>query len=247
MTSQRRRALEAIAMQSAWIFEIPQMVVPILMCFLSICCYKLAPAALFVIGFFCTMSGSEDCPQLVSTIHSAAQSLLAAKTISNEGLHFNCPFAAMFLAITLYTHMYYFLQISKKLSRFSKMRTCCFPPQMTESPAFQRKTGKIGSKYSRRCQQFFANYVHCSFFRRFSIMQTFLFPSILTSSYFCVLIELAEACFLEMKTECLLFTESWTFVANALLSSKNVSLQKYPSLLSLCAYRLKCRRKSTSH
>jgi hypothetical protein len=33
MTSQRRRALEAIAMQSAWIFEIPQMVVPMLMFF----------------------------------------------------------------------------------------------------------------------------------------------------------------------------------------------------------------------
>jgi hypothetical protein len=33
MTSQRRRALEAIALQSARIFEIPQMVVPMLMCF----------------------------------------------------------------------------------------------------------------------------------------------------------------------------------------------------------------------
>ena len=47
-----------------------------------------------------------------------------------------------------------------------------------------------------------------------------------------MLIELPEACFLEMKTESLLFTESWTFVANALISAKNVSLQKYPSLLS---------------
>ena len=46
--------------------------------FLSICCYKLAPAALFVIGFFCTMSGSGDCPQFVSMLNSAAQSLLTA-------------------------------------------------------------------------------------------------------------------------------------------------------------------------
>jgi hypothetical protein len=61
-----------------------------------------------VIGFFCTMSSSGDCPQFVSMLNSAAQSLLTAKTISNEGLRFNCPFAAMFLAITLYTHMYFF-------------------------------------------------------------------------------------------------------------------------------------------
>jgi hypothetical protein len=78
-------------------------------------------------------------------------------------------------------------------------------------------------------------------------VQNVLFPIVLTSSYFCVLIELPEACFLQMKTECLLFTESWTFVANALISAKHVSLQKYPSLLSLFAYRLKCHRTSISH
>ena len=34
------------------------------------------------------MSGSGDCPQFVSMLNSAAQSLLTAKTIINKGLHF---------------------------------------------------------------------------------------------------------------------------------------------------------------
>jgi hypothetical protein len=77
----------------------------------------------FVIGFLYTMSGSGDCPQFVSMLNSAAQSLLAAKTISNEGLHFNCPFAAMFLAITVYTHMYFFRshQISHDSQRCARV------------------------------------------------------------------------------------------------------------------------------
>jgi len=42
---------------------------------------------------FCTMSGSGDCPQFVSMLNSAAQSLLTAKTINNEGLHFRLAFS----------------------------------------------------------------------------------------------------------------------------------------------------------
>ena len=152
----------------------------------------------------------------------------------------------MILAITLRTHMCFFRshQISHDSQRCARV---VFRLKRPNRQLFSARLGKLVQSTQEGASNFFANYVHCSFFRRFSIMQTFLFPSILTSSYFCVLIELPEACFLEMKTESLLFTESWTFVANALISAKNVSLQKYPSLLSLFAYRLKCRRKSTSH
>ncbi len=48
----------------------------------------------------------------------------AAKTISNEGLHFDCPFAAMSLAITLCTHMYVFRshQISHASRRCARIK-----------------------------------------------------------------------------------------------------------------------------
>jgi hypothetical protein len=74
----------------------------------SFWCHEIASEHFVSSGSSFIMDALGDGPHYVTMVNSAAQSLLTAEIISNEGLHFNCPFAAMFLAITLYTHMYFF-------------------------------------------------------------------------------------------------------------------------------------------